>query len=498
MKKCMKRSLENLLNRIASLQVKGSTALPVQGLALDSRQVREGDVFFALKGSRLDGHRFIPQAVKAGALAVVCEDLPEQLEKGVTYIQVSDAAMALGLMASAFYGQPSSRLKLLGITGTNGKTSTATLLYQALSALGYKAGLISTVENRIGTKAFPATHTTPDAIQLQALLAQMVDAGCDFAFMEVSSHALAQKRLAGTTFSGAIFTNLSHDHLDYHGSFDAYIKAKKELFDGLLPSAFALVNVDDKRGMVMVQNTRARIYRYGLRQMVDYKAKVLSSDILGMELLIDGHQFYTPLSGTHNAYNLLAAYAAARLLGFEAEEVLPVLSALQGAAGRWQKVQVEGTSVLGVVDYAHTPDALEKILSALRSSLKAGQRLIAVVGAGGDRDKAKRPHMAAVAARLSDQLILTSDNPRTENPEKILEDMQEGLSGADRLKTLVIVDRRQAIRTACQLAKDRDVILLAGKGHEKYQDVGGVKYPFDDVEELKKALAGKKEQTIKD
>ncbi len=490
----MPETLERILTHIPTLQVKGSTEVEVQGLAIDSRLVKPGDAFVALRGTQTDGHRFIGQAIEAGASVVVCEVLPENLKREITWVQVADSAHSLGWMAAAFYGHPSGQLKVVGITGTNGKTSTATLLYQLVAALGYKTGLISTVENRIGNRVLPATHTTPDAISLQALLAQMVESGCDFAFMEVSSHALDQQRLSGVDFEGAVFTNLSHDHLDYHGSFDAYIAAKKKLFDGLMPAAFALINVDDKRGRVMVQNTRARIFRYGLRQMADYKAKVIASDIQGMQLLIDGRELYTTLSGEYNAYNLLATYATARLLGFRAEETLTALSGLTGAAGRLQKVQVEGCPVLGVVDYAHTPDALDKVLSSLRRTLKKGRQLITVVGAGGDRDKAKRPEMAAVAARLSDKLILTSDNPRTENPDDILNDMKTGLSASDLNKTLIISDRRQAIRTACQLAGPHDLVLVAGKGHEKYQEIAGVKHPFDDVKELQHAL--RQQQTM--
>lgn len=484
----MHKTLEQLLTHVPTLQVKGSADVSIEGIAFDSRAVQEGDLFVAVRGTQADGHRFIPQAISAGAVAVVCETLPEELLEGISFVQVSNSALALGKIASAFYDWPSRELQLIGITGTNGKTTTATLLYELFMQLGYKAGLISTVENRIGSLREPATHTTPDAVSLQSLLARMLDAGCAYVFMEVSSHALEQQRLAGTDFSGAVFTNLTHDHLDYHGSFKAYLKAKKKLFDELLPKAFALINTDDKNGAVMVQNTRAKVYRYGLRQMADFKGKVLSADVHGMELLIDGVELHSPLSGEYNAYNLLAAYATARLLGMEKEETLTALSSLQGAEGRMQKVRAEGTSVLGIVDYAHTPDALEKVLSALRAGLQKGQRLLCVVGAGGDRDKAKRPKMAAIAAAYSDQLILTSDNPRSEDPDAILQDMQAGLSEEQMAKTLVIADRRQAIRTAAQLAREGDVILLAGKGHEKYQDIKGIKKPFDDVEELSKAL----------
>ncbi len=499
MKEYLNRRLGTLLFDFMPLQVIGTMEKEVEGLALDSRLLRGGEVFFALKGTQVDGHRFIPEAVEAGAAAIVCEELPEQLDERVTYIQVDNAARALGLMASTYYAYPSRALKLVGITGTNGKTSTATLAYQAVSALGYKAGLISTVENRIGSKVLPATHTTPNAIELQALLFEMVQAGCDFAFMEVSSHALAQRRLEGTHFTGAVFTNLSHDHLDYHGSFKAYMQAKQRLFTSLDHSAFALFNADDKHSWTIKYSTRAWTYRYSLQRIEDmtFKGKVASFDLAGMELLIDGYPFYTPLLGTYNAYNILAAYGMLLLLRFKREDVLRALSAVQGAPGRLQKVQVEGSSVLGIVDYAHTPDALENVLDTLRSCLKGGEHLITVVGAGGDRDKAKRPRMAAIAARLSDRLILTSDNPRTEKPESILEDMQAGLSADKMRKTLVIVDRRQAIRAACRLAGEKDVILLAGKGHEKYQEIQGVKHPFDDVEELKQALAESKEQTIK-
>ncbi len=490
----MSKTLEHLLAQLPTLQVKGSTDILIEGIAFDSRAVQSGDLFVAVSGTRVDGHRYISEAVVAGAVAVVCEVLPEDLPKGITFVQVANSALSLGEIASAFYDRPSRELRLIGITGTNGKTTTATLLYDLMTALGYKAGLISTVENRIAQTRLPATHTTPDAVQLQLLLAQMLDAGCDYVFMEVSSHALAQERLAGTTFSGAVFTNLSHDHLDYHGDFKAYLTAKKKLFDALLPQAFALVNADDKNGAVMVQNTRAKVYRYGLRQMSDFKAKVLSSDVYGMELLMDGVEIHTPLSGEYNAYNLLAAYATARLLGMAKRETLTALSSLQGAEGRMQKVQLKGSSVLGIVDYAHTPDALEKVLLALRAALRKNQRLFCVAGAGGDRDKAKRPKMAAIAARNSDLLILTSDNPRSEDPDAILKDMEEGLSEEQKKKTLLITDRRQAIRTAVQMAREGDVILLAGKGHEKYQSIKGEKHPFDDVEELLYALKNRTEK----
>ncbi|MCB0636355.1 MAG: UDP-N-acetylmuramoyl-L-alanyl-D-glutamate--2,6-diaminopimelate ligase, partial [Lewinella sp.] len=406
-----------------------------------------------------------------------------------TWIEVANSARALAQLAAAFYGHPSRELQLVGVTGTNGKTTVATLLYQLFMGLGYKTGLLSTVENRIGEQRLAATHTTPDAVQLNATLAAMREAGCDYAFMEVSSHALDQERVAGLQFAGGIFTNMSHDHLDYHGTFRAYIDAKKKLFDELPAGAFALVNIDDKRGDVMLQNTAAHPYRYSLRTMADFRCRLLDNAISGLHLEMDGHEVFMRLIGGFNAYNLLAVYAAARLLEQPAEEVLTVLSQVPGPEGRLSLVQDPQGAITAVVDYAHTPDALEKVLTTLRETKARAQRLITVVGCGGDRDRTKRPVMARIAAQLSEELILTSDNPRTEDPERILDEMEAGLDAPLKKHTLRITQRRAAIQTACRLARAGDVILVAGKGHEKYQEINGVRHPFDDVVELQHALA---------
>jgi UDP-N-acetylmuramoyl-L-alanyl-D-glutamate--2,6-diaminopimelate ligase len=485
-------SLQELTKDLTLNAVTGDlTDTTISHLAFDSRAVVPGSLFVAVRGTRVDGHDYIAAARNNGAVAIVAETPPPAATDGVVWLQVPDSAAALGWLATAYYGYPSRDFSLVGITGTNGKTTVATLLFDLFTGLGYRCGLVSTVEVRVGEQLLPSTHTTPDPLALNAALAAMRDAGCDYVFMEVSSHAVVQQRIAGLTFAGGVFTNMSHDHLDYHGSFRAYIEAKKMFFDNLSNTAFALVNADDKRGAVMVQNTKAAPKRYSLRGPADFKAKILANSPEGLQLEIDGKEVHFRLLGAFNAYNLLAAYGTAVLLGQAADEVLTVLSALTGARGRLEYVRAPAGHLTGVVDYAHTPDALEKVLETLREiQQRAGGRILTVVGAGGDRDRAKRPKMAAIAARLSDQVVLTSDNPRGEAPATILDAMEAGLTTpAARAKTLRIEDRRSAIRTAVRLARPGDLILVAGKGHENYQEIKGTKYPFDDRQELLTAFA---------
>lgn len=478
------KNLQDLLTNVSVLEISGNQNRTVKKLTLDSRLAEQESLFAALRGYQTDGHQFIEKAITNGASIVLLEEMPPQLHPEVTYVKVADSAAALGWMASNFYNRPSEKLKLVGVTGTNGKTTTVTLLYNLFQALGYKTGLLSTVENRIGEVVVSATHTTPNSIAINYLLADMVEAGCEFAFMEVSSHAAHQRRIVGLEFAGAIFTNISHDHLDYHKTFDEYIKAKKSFFDILTKNAFALVNVDDKRGDVMVQNTKASVYRYSLQKLTDFKAKILENNLLGLHLEINGQEFHGRLIGEFNAYNLLAVYATAVLLGQEKAEVLTALSQLKAAEGRFDYIFDQKRQVLGIVDYAHTPDALEKVLETIRELRQVDTKVITVVGCGGDRDKTKRPEMAKIACNLSEQVILTSDNPRTEQPEAILADMETGIPSHAASRVLTIADRKQAIKTACRLAQNGDIILVAGKGHEKYQEIKGVKYPFDDKEIL--------------
>jgi UDP-N-acetylmuramoyl-L-alanyl-D-glutamate--2,6-diaminopimelate ligase len=417
----------------------------------------------------------------------VCEKLPGVINEAVTYVTVKDSAQALGIIASNFYGNPSEKVKLTGVTGTNGKTTTATLLYQLFTKLGYTVGLISTVENRIAEKIIPATHTTPDPIQLNDLLKKMVEQGCSHVFMEVSSHAVDQERIAGIKFIGAIFTNITHDHLDYHKTFENYIKAKKKFFDELPPEAFALVNADDKRGMVMLQNTKATKYSFGLKKMVDFKGKIITNSIEGLEIEIGGKNVWFQMIGDFNAYNLLGVYGAAVLLGEDADEVLTQLSSLRGAPGRFELV-MPGSKIIAIVDYAHTPDALKNVLETIAQFRTGNEQVITVVGCGGNRDKTKRPLMASIACRLSDKVVLTSDNPRDEDPMEIIREMQTGVTPSEPRKTLVMADREEAVKTACMMAKENDIILVAGKGHEDYQEIKGVKYPFDDRKVVERML----------
>jgi UDP-N-acetylmuramoyl-L-alanyl-D-glutamate--2,6-diaminopimelate ligase len=481
------RSVRDLTGKAGIVSVKGDTGTMVSDISFDSRKVGPGTLFVAVRGTKSDGHDFIPAAVSSGASAVVCERLPENPAEGVCWILTDDSARALGVVASEFFGNPSSSLKLTGITGTNGKTTIATLLYRVFSGLGYKCGLFSTVCNYIVNKELPATHTTPDPVELNRTLAEMLKAGCDYVFMEVSSHAVDQKRIAGLQFAGGIFTNLTHDHLDYHKTFDNYLKAKKEFFDSLPGSAFALVNNDDKNGKVMVQNCRASKYSFSTKGLADFRCTVLEQDFSGMSLRIQGKDVWTRFIGDHNASNLLAVFSAASILGAEDEEVLRILSELRSVPGRLELVEGPG-GISCLVDYAHTPDALRNVISAVNRIRPGDRQLITVVGAGGDRDRAKRPHMASITAEGSTKVILTSDNPRTEDPEKILDDMEVGITPDMRRKVLRITSRREAIKTAVMLAVPGDVVLVAGKGHENYQEINGVKHHFDDREELRAAL----------
>jgi UDP-N-acetylmuramoyl-L-alanyl-D-glutamate--2,6-diaminopimelate ligase len=483
------KSVHDILDNVKVLSLEGNTQAGLLRIGFDSRAVEAGDMFVAIRGALADGHRFIPDALRKGASVIVAETAPQEaLPAGVCWVQVSDASQALGQMAANFHGRPSEKLRVVAITGTNGKTTTATLLFDLVRAMGYKAGLLSTIENRVGDRVSPSRLTTPDPVYIQASLAEMAEEGCEFAFMEASSHAIHQRRIAGMQFAGAVFTNITHDHLDYHGTFKNYIDAKKELFDRLPASAFALVNADDPRGRVMLQNTAAKSHTFALRNWADFKARILGYNLSGLHLELDGADFFGRLTGAFNAYNYLAVYAVARLLGLDKMEVLTALSDLRPAPGRFETVSVPGREAVGIVDYAHTPDALENVLQTIDNLRQGKGRIISIVGCGGDRDKAKRPLMAQTACKWSDQVILTADNPRSEDPETIISEMIAGLGPADRAKTLSIVSRREAIRAACAIAQDGDIVLAAGKGHEKYQEIKGVRTPFDDAEELKAAL----------
>lgn len=468
-------------------QIVGSEEAEVTSLTLDSRQAAEGALFFAIEGAQVDGHQFIEKAIENGAVAVVCGVLPEHQTEGVTYVVVNNPAVELGKIASTFYGKPSSKLKLVGITGTNGKTTTATLLYELFTELGYKVGLISTVSNIVATEVSPARLTTPDAITLNKLLAEMVATGCDYCFMEVSSHAIVQERISGLSFVGGVFSNITHDHLDYHKTFSEYIAAKQRFFDQLPSTAFALTNTDDRNGKIMVQNSKARVKSYSLHSFSDYKCKILEVLFDGMLLNIEGCEVWVGFIGKFNAYNLLAVYATAIELGAESSEVLTTMSALKPVSGRFEHLR-SPSGLIAIVDYAHTPDALQNVIETINDIRTPEQRLYTVVGCGGDRDPTKRPKMAHIAASGSDLAILTSDNPRTENPEKIIEQMKEGLKLDHQY--IAITDRRQAIKTAVIMAKPGDIILVAGKGHETYQEVNGVRNHFDDKEEILEAFEG--------
>jgi UDP-N-acetylmuramoyl-L-alanyl-D-glutamate--2,6-diaminopimelate ligase len=482
--------LNNILKNIEIISFTGKRDVVIAGIAFDSRKVAEGFLFVAVKGTKTDGHEFIETAISAGATAIICEILPDKYDNNLSWIVTKDSALALATAASNFYGNPSSSLKLTGVTGTNGKTTIATLLYKMFSGLGYKCGLFSTVCNYVVDKELPATHTTPDPVELNMLLAEMVAMGCEFAFMEVSSHSVDQKRIAGLKFAGGIFTNLTHDHLDYHKTFDNYLLAKKKFFDSLSSNAFALTNNDDRNGKVMVQNCIAAKYTFSTRGMADFRCTVIEQRFEGMGIKIDGVEVWTRFIGDFNASNLLAVYGASLLLGGERKEVLTILSDLRSVAGRLETVY-SPSGISGIVDYAHTPDALLNVIDTINKIRQDGKQLITVVGAGGDRDRTKRPEMAGICARGSNKTILTSDNPRTEDPEKILDDMEAGITPEIRKKVLRITDRREAIKTAVMLANDGDVILVAGKGHETYQEINGVRHHFDDREELARALLTK-------
>ena len=477
--------LRTLISALDAPQVVGADQLAIGQIVSDSRRVVPGSLFVAVRGVAVDGHQYIASAIEKGAVAIVCEELPEELADKATFIVVKDSAYALGMLLSRSYGDPSQKLKLVGVTGTNGKTTIATVLYELFRRLGYKVGLLSTVCNYIDGEAIPTDHTTPDPITLHALIARMVEAGCTYAFMEVSSHSIDQRRISGLDFDGGIFTNLTRDHLDYHKTVENYLKAKKKFFDELPAKAFALTNVDDKSGMVMLQNTKAQKLTYSLRTLADFKGRILESHFEGTDLLINDKEVTVRFVGRFNAYNLLAVYGTAVSLGADPDEVLVALSAMHPVSGRFETIHSpEGFTA--IVDYAHTPDALTNVLNSIHEVLEGKGRIITVVGAGGNRDKGKRPLMAKEAARLSDQVILTSDNPRFEEPDAIIQDMVAGLTKADLERTLCITDRAQAIKTATMLAKRGDVILVAGKGHEDYQEVKGVKHHFDDREQLRK------------
>ena len=477
--------LDKLLQGVEVRSLVGDGTVAVGRLEFDSRKVVPGTLFFATRGTQADGHAYIPAAVAAGAAAVVCEELPAERPVGVTFVQVPDSTVALGQVASAFYGHPSRRLKLVGVTGTNGKTTTATLLYRMFRRLGYKAGLISTVVYCVDDREIPSTHTTPDSIRLNAMMAEMVEAGCDYCFMEVSSHSLVQHRTAGLAFVGGIFSNITHDHLDYHKTFAEYIRAKKLFFDGLPAGAFALTNADDRNGMVMVQNTKATVKTYALQSFADFRCRIVETLLDGMLLNLDGSEVWVKFLGRFNAYNLTSVYATALLLGARRDEVLRILSDLTSVDGRFEPIHSK-EGVTAIVDYAHTPDALQNVIGTINEIRKKDQRLYVVVGCGGTRDATKRPEMAKIAVDGSDMAVLTSDNPRLEEPGAIIEQMKSGLEPGARY--LAITDRREAIKAAVALARPGDIILVAGKGHETYQDVGGVKHHFDDREEVRAAF----------
>ena len=476
--------LSDILYKTRMEEIVGSTNIAISSVTFDSRRVKKDSLFVATRGTSVDGHSYIEKAIECGAAAIVCEILPELLIEHITYVKVLNSSEALGYIACNFFNNPSEKLKLVGITGTNGKTTTVTLLFNLFRGLGYHVGLLSTVENKINNTIIPSTHTTPDALSLNELLAKMVDAGCQYAFMEVSSHAIVQHRITGINFAGAAFSNITHDHLDYHKTFDEYIKAKKTFFDHLNEDAFALTNADDRNGMVMLQNTKAKKQTYALKSIADYKCRIIENHLNGLLLSIDGQEVWVKLIGSFNAYNVLVVYAISQLLHKDKVQVLTTLSNLNSVEGRFQYVKSK-TGIVAIVDYAHTPDALKNVLETIKNIRTGNEQVITIVGCGGDRDAAKRPIMAQIACEYSNKTILTSDNPRSENPEDILNQMQVGVSPVDVKKTLRITDRREAIKTAVALASTGDIILIAGKGHEKYQEILGVKHPFDDFEIIK-------------
>ena len=475
------KTLQQLIQAIPNVQVIGNTGVIIQHLTYDSRQVGEGSVFFAIAGTQVDGHKYINDVIEKGAVAIVCENLPAIINDAVTYIKVNNTSEVMGLMACAFYNHPSEKIKLTAITGTNGKTTVATLLFKLFRSFGYHVGLLSTVQNQINETIIPSTHTTPDSIRINELLAHMVEQGCEYAFMEASSHAIDQNRIKGLHFAGTVFTNITHDHLDYHGTFANYINAKKKLFDDVNDDAFALTNKDDKNGLVMLQNTQATRYTYSLKSMADFKAKIIESDFTGMLLNIDEQEAWFRLVGNFNAYNLIAVYGTAFLLGKEKLEIIKHLSNIEAVKGRFEYVR-SNDGVIAIIDYAHTPDALKNILETINEIRTQNEQLITVVGCGGNRDTTKRPIMADISSEFSNKVIFTSDNPRDENPETILDEMQKGVKPLHYKKTLRIADRKEAIKAAVGSANKGDVILIAGKGHEDYQEIKGVKHHFDDKE----------------
>ncbi len=481
-------SIEELFKGYSDRKISGQENTVINKIEFDSRRIEQGDLFVAIPGTQFDGHKFIDKAIEKGAIAIVVEKLPPHQDPEICWINVSNSAHCLSYIADRYYQKPSSKLKLIGVTGTNGKTTTVNLLFDLFRALGYKCGMLSTIENKINDEVLVATHTTPDPLQLNQVLGKMVEASCDYAFMEVSSHAVVQNRTSGLHFSGGLFTNISHDHLDYHKTFKAYIEAKKGFFDMLGKEAFALVNIDDKRGKVMVQNTKAAVFTYSIQRIADFRWKILENNITGLILAMGEMEIATRLIGKFNAYNLLAVYGTAILLQQDKIQVLTAISQLKAAEGRFDYVIDDFKGRTGIVDYAHTPDALEKVLNTINNLKKTETRILTVVGCGGDRDKGKRPIMAKTAVALSDQVILTSDNPRSEDPDLILQEMEEGLNADEKDQTLTISNRREAIRTACKLARRGDIILVAGKGHEKYQEIKGVRYEFDDKAVLKEAF----------
>lgn len=476
--------LSDILYKTRLEEIIGSTNVAISSVTFDSRKVKKDSLFIATRGTASDGHHYIEVAIENGAVAIVCEDLPETLNENITYVKVLDSSASLGYIACNFYDNPSEKLKLVGITGTNGKTTTVTLLFNLFRGLGYNVGLLSTVENKINTKVIPSTHTTPDALALNELLAKMVEAGCQYAFMEVSSHAIVQNRITGLKFTGAAFSNITHDHLDYHKTFEEYIRAKKMFFDHLQDDAFALTNKDDRNGSVMLQNTKAKKYSYGLKSIADFKCRVVENHLNGLLLSIDNQEVWVKLIGSFNAYNVLVVYSIALLLKQDKVQVLTTLSNLNSVEGRFQYIKSKN-GIVAIVDYAHTPDALKNVLETIKDIRTGNEQVITLVGCGGDRDAAKRPIMAQIACEYSNKVILTSDNPRSEDPEAILNQMQAGISPVEMKKTLRISDRKEAIRTAVAFAKEGDIILIAGKGHEKYQEIKGVKHPFDDFEIVK-------------
>ena len=482
------RSLIELLDGIKLPKVVGDLDLKIENIVFDSRKVSQDVVFVAIKGTQVDGHDYIEKAIENGASVIVAENLPAEFENGICYIAVENSAKALSKMACNFYEHPSHKIKLTGVTGTNGKTTVVNLLKDLFDDLGYKTGMLSTIENIIVNEVYPSTHTTPDPMSINKLLSEMIEQGCEYAFMEVSSHAIHQDRITGLKFSGGIFTNISHDHLGYHGTMKEYIRVKKLFFDQLEKDAFAIYNLDDKRGEVMVQNTAANKYSFALQHLADFKGKIIGNALSGLIMNINDQEFHSRLIGRFNAENILAVYACGKLYGVDTVELLTSLSKLKAARGRFEYLQRKDDQIIGIVDYCHTPDALQKVLQTIQETKSKNARIISVIGCGGDRDKSKRPKMARIGYQFSGQLILTSDNPRTEDPSLILQEMEKGLTGDERKSVLSILDRRQAIKTAVMLAQQGDVILVAGKGHENYQEINGIRHPFDDTQVLKEAL----------